>query len=275
MLGELPLALDQAGAYISTMETLFSEYRNKLKQGLKAALNIDIDDPSLPSYKASVLTTWALSYKELSKDARRLLDLCAFLGNEDIPEELFRRGKSGVPWILEDGTRFNDAMQCLFKFSFAKRKGSTGSFWIHPLVHSWVRENMDSELRIQTAENTLTLVASTIVKTRYKRSPDNWIFERRILSHLKVCHELISEYFNGSSSIKAAKASCAIGFAYRELGYFQQGEELYKSAVAGYEKALGSDDLSTIYAIHAMAFIVQQQGRLNEALDLYQKALSL
>ncbi|KAL7268612.1 hypothetical protein RUND412_008760 [Rhizina undulata] len=273
MLGELPLALDQAGAYISSLETLFSAYRNKLRQGLKVVFDTELDDPSLPSHKASVLTTWELSYQELPEDARQLLELCAFLGNEDIPEELFRRGKSGVSWILADENRFDDAMKSLFKFSFAKRKDSA-SFWIHPLVHSWVRENMESTLWIQTAENALTLVASTIVKSRNERRSDNWIFERRILSHLKVCQENIAKYFSGSSSIKVAEAASAIGIAYEELGYYEQAEELCQSAVAGYEKALGSDDPLIMDAVHDMALVLFKQKRYNEALQWYHRVLA-
>ncbi|KAL7269951.1 hypothetical protein RUND412_007351 [Rhizina undulata] len=56
---------------------------------------------NLSPEKASVLTIWELSFQELCDDARQLLQLCAFLDNEDIPEELFRRGKEVVDWILE------------------------------------------------------------------------------------------------------------------------------------------------------------------------------
>ncbi|KAL7268586.1 hypothetical protein RUND412_008789 [Rhizina undulata] len=56
-LGELPLALDQAGAYIRSLQISFSAYRKGLKKGIKACFRREISDPSLPSYKASILTT--------------------------------------------------------------------------------------------------------------------------------------------------------------------------------------------------------------------------
>ncbi|KAL7265884.1 hypothetical protein RUND412_011588, partial [Rhizina undulata] len=95
-LGELPLALDQAGAYISELQITFSTFRRKMNDAFNETL-----DSSLPSSRASIRTTWELSFKELGPEARHLLHLCAFLSNEDIPDELFRRGKTAVPWMME------------------------------------------------------------------------------------------------------------------------------------------------------------------------------
>ncbi|KAL7265846.1 hypothetical protein RUND412_011627, partial [Rhizina undulata] len=101
-LGELPLALDQAAAYVCSKQITFSAYRKKLNElAMNVTFKTDLSELSLSSYKTSVFTTWELSFQELCDDARRLLLLCAFLSNDDIPEELFRRGKKAVDWILE------------------------------------------------------------------------------------------------------------------------------------------------------------------------------
>ncbi|KAL7275547.1 hypothetical protein RUND412_001506 [Rhizina undulata] len=273
-LGELPLALDQAGAYICSLQIPVSAYRKRLKSGLTAGFDQELSDPSLPFYKASVLTTWELSFQELSKEARELLHICAFLSNEDIPEELFRRGKSAVSWIMEDEKKLDSAIRSLFTFSLAKRKESSNAIWIHPLVHAWAREHIDIVTRRRNAEDTIALVGSAIVKDEHKRSSDDPVFERRILSHLKVCHENISEYFSGSDSLKVAEASSAISSAYQGLGYYKQAEELCQSAIAGYEKALGANDPLILDSVHALASILDDQGRYDEALQWYQKALT-
>ncbi|KAL7267342.1 hypothetical protein RUND412_010075 [Rhizina undulata] len=164
---ELPLALDQAGAYIRLSHISFSDYQEKLKKGMKAAFRKKLTGIGLSSEKASVLATWELSFQALSENARHLLHICAFLSNEDIPDDLFRRGKSAIQWIKEetnvistDENNLDDAIQSLFSFSLAKRKESGRSFWIHPLVHAWVRENTDINVQRQNALDTVSLVAS-------------------------------------------------------------------------------------------------------------------
>ncbi|KAL7267322.1 hypothetical protein RUND412_010093, partial [Rhizina undulata] len=94
----------------------------------------------------------------------------------------------------------------------------------------------------QIAEETITLVISAIrTSDSYERTSYDWIFERHIFSHLNVCRENISKYFNGSDSIKAAAASSAIGSAYKELGCYEQAEALYQRSLTGREKAFGKD----------------------------------
>ncbi|KAL7272721.1 hypothetical protein RUND412_004453 [Rhizina undulata] len=231
-----------------------------------------LSDSSLSSYKTSVYTTWELSFRELCHDAQLLLQLCAFLSNEDIPEELFRRGKKsrGLDW-----GRLERAMEDLFTFSLAKRKGSGDSFWVHPLVHTWTRQRINPTERRQNAEKAITLVASTIVLENHERSPADWLFARRILSHLHVCQEHISEYFSGSDATPGiATASSTIGSAYKELGFYSQAEVSYRKALAGREKALGSEHPQILCTVHHMALVLILQGRYSEALELYQRTLA-
>ncbi|KAL7269954.1 hypothetical protein RUND412_007348 [Rhizina undulata] len=276
-LGELPLALDQAGAYIKFLRILFSDYRDKLEKGLKASFKKNVQGFGLPSDKASVLTTWMLSFEELSEEAKKLLFLCAFLSNEDIPNELFRRGSSAVGWIkcIEEEDRFEDTVGELFAFSLAQRRdASDDSFCIHPLVQTWAREQIDNTLRFQNVEDAITLVGSAIGGgSGHERSSDDWIFERRILSHLRVCHDNISKYFKGSNNRKVSSASMAIGQTYKELGYYKQAEALYRIALVGREKALGEDHLDTLSIVDNMASVFEEQGQYNRALEWYHRAL--
>ncbi|KAL7275544.1 hypothetical protein RUND412_001503 [Rhizina undulata] len=273
-LGELPLALDQAGAYICSLQIPVSAYRERLKTGLSAGFDEELLDPSLSPYKSSVLKTWELSFQELSDDARHLLHMCAFLSNEDIPEELFRRSKSAVPWITEDKNRLDKAIRNLFTFSLAKRKDSNDSLWIHRLVHTWAREHTDIASRLRNAEDTLALVGSAIVTDEHKRFSDDWMFERRILSHLKICEEHIFEHFGEPASVKVADASFAIAVAYLELGYNKQAKALCQRAIDGYEKVLGRNHPSCLDAIDRMGYILYTDKQYDDALNLYREALA-
>ncbi|KAL7271413.1 hypothetical protein RUND412_005829 [Rhizina undulata] len=219
----------------------FSAYRKKLEEGIKAGFNYN---PDHPLYRSSVLTTWELSFRELSKNARRLLHLCAFLSNEDIPEELFRRGKRAVHWIKT--------------------------------VHAWARESQDTKARRQNAKDTLKLLSSVISDIQDSLSSESSIFQRRILSHLNLCRHHISQSFSGShTSLTVANASKNIGFAFKELGYYSEAEELLQRALAFWKKWLGKSNIFiTLKIVALMASVYLNQGRFNEAVDFLRRALA-
>ncbi|KAL7269124.1 hypothetical protein RUND412_008222 [Rhizina undulata] len=166
---------------------------------------------------------------------------------------------------MEDQDRLENALGELFAYSLAKRKNSNDSFWIHPLVHMWTREHIDGEMLLQNAEHALTLVTSVIPGPEhnlnlplslpaYKRSSDDLIFERRILSHLRACQEIL---------------------AYANLGFYDQAEASYQIALAGHEEHPGSDrplTLRILNRIAQFAWVFNQQGRYDKT--LLQRALS-
>ncbi|KAL7270520.1 hypothetical protein RUND412_006774 [Rhizina undulata] len=256
-LGELPLALDQAGVFISSLQRTSAAYRIKMKEGMKAIFNEELDEPSLSLYKASVRTTWELSFQELTDDARQLLQLCAFLNNEEISEDLFRGRKSAVPWIMDDESKLDNAIK----------------------MHTWARERKDTTVQRQNAEDALKLVASAIKfaeQDRIMGMPFNLVeFHRRNGSHIKFAQAYISEYCGGSDmSIAVAEALLAIASSYRHIWHQEEAEELYKKVLATYEKVPGRDHYSTLAIMIEMADNMRRWDRLDEALERYWKVLA-
>ncbi|KAL7275526.1 hypothetical protein RUND412_001529 [Rhizina undulata] len=267
-LGELPLALDQAAAYIRSQKIDFSAYRNKLKNGINIFKN-EFRDSSLSIYQDSIFTAWELSFKVLTEDARQLLCLCAFLGNDDIPEELFIRGKKAVDWIMEDEDRLYNAMESLFTLSFAKRK-KPDSFWIHPLVHTWTRGRIDGTAMRPNIKSTPFLVGAAIDMDADKTSLDARKFQRRILNHMNVCQRNISKDINGLDNIlEVAQALTALGLAYESLEFYKQAEELFRHLFEANERTYGSDHPTTMQAMGNLVNVIKYQGRPAEALEMY------
>jgi len=91
-LGYLPLALDQAGAYILTAQYSLGRYLNKYQTNASLLLSKGWKGGK---QDRSVFATWEISFnaiREKSPEAARLLLICGFLDNEDICEELLQRG---------------------------------------------------------------------------------------------------------------------------------------------------------------------------------------
>jgi hypothetical protein len=82
-LGLLPLAIDQAGAYIAARGKSLDQYLPLYeKQFAKVASEVPAE--GVWRYNARVFTTWEVSFQALGRPAQELLTLCGFLDNGDI-----------------------------------------------------------------------------------------------------------------------------------------------------------------------------------------------
>ena len=97
----LPLALDQAAAYIEETGCGLSGYLSRYRTygpellRLRGALACDHPDP--------VVTTWVLSFENIERAhpaAAELLDFCAFLSPDGIPEEVLSEGATELGPVL-------------------------------------------------------------------------------------------------------------------------------------------------------------------------------
>jgi hypothetical protein len=107
-LGFLPLALTQAGSYISHMQTSFQHYLNLLDGEFGKVAKSGgpgwLSDLRTGNLNRNVFTTWEVSFARLSRPAQELLLLCGFLANADIPDKLFlQERKLQFDWV-EEGT---------------------------------------------------------------------------------------------------------------------------------------------------------------------------
>ncbi|KAF8470653.1 P-loop containing nucleoside triphosphate hydrolase protein [Kalaharituber pfeilii] len=312
-LGYLPLAIAQAGAYISVQQCLFSHYLREYKTNFNHLLSrkwkVGKDD-------RSVFATWELSFnaiKNQNPKAAKLLSLCAFLDNNDICEDFLRRGMN----LATNDTSLTDSIHLLFSYSIAKRTETYDSFNIHPLVHLcilWKLEMEPDEYQKYAIEAFLMVASGIAVPEGRNREVSDWIFERRNLPHLfaaerqmkylplekeeslaavdtflrahkdhghygkaeEMCTALLvaNEKLLGTNHSKTLGTIHDMAGVYLDQGKYNQALELYQRALAGYEKSLGADHPSTLDTVGNMAIVYQKQGKYSQALQLYQRALA-
>src|SRR5262249_34938833 len=100
----------------------------------------------------SVTTTFSLSFeklKTLNPAAIELLEFCAFLHPDAIPEEMITGGASALPALLHtaaiDPLEFDRAIEDLLKFSLIQRKSDQNILIVHRLVQTVVKDTMSEE----------------------------------------------------------------------------------------------------------------------------------
>lgn len=92
-LGALPLALDQAGSYINSIQIPYREYLPRF-DGEFSRIASKRPPNSVWQYREdTVLTTWEISFTALGPGAQELLLLCGFFDNKDIWDGLLSTGR--------------------------------------------------------------------------------------------------------------------------------------------------------------------------------------
>ncbi|HCI81710.1 MAG TPA: XRE family transcriptional regulator, partial [Ktedonobacter sp.] len=95
----LPLALVQVGAYIEETGCSLTDYLGIYATHRKEHLARRSELSHPKDYPDTVDTTWSISFQQveqLSPTAADILNLCAFLAPDAIPEELFTRGAAAL-----------------------------------------------------------------------------------------------------------------------------------------------------------------------------------
>lgn len=100
-LGGLPLALEQACAYIHKVGVSVDRYCQALADWEKGEKLLDRKDSLATGYSHSVLATLSLAFGRLSEGAKELLRLCAWCAPETIPESVFLGGERFLPEALK------------------------------------------------------------------------------------------------------------------------------------------------------------------------------
>jgi len=269
----LPLALDQAGAYIEethcSVSAYLESYRQRQAELLKRRGGTGKEHPE------PVATTWSLSFEQverLNPMATDLLRVCAFLAPDAIPEDLLLEGASElgerIQTLTTDTTRINDVLGVLLRYSLVKRDPHERTLSIHRLVQAVLTESMDEQTRRKWAER--------VVRADNLAFPDVddvtlWAQCERLLPHTLACATLIEDY-----SLEFAEASRLLNqtayYLYRRAQY-PQAEPLYQRALAIREKQLGSEHPNTATSLNNLAVLYRAQGKYEQAEPLYQRAL--
>ena len=146
-LGYLPLALEQAGAYIAVSDDEKMSFQKYLTLYEQFGLDVFDKNERLGAYQESVTTTWLISMDAMEESARQLLSMCAYLLPWDIPVSLFRVFHEFLPEPLCSNMRNELAefkvVRELTKYSLVRRYKD--SITIHRLLHRVIFRNAMNE----------------------------------------------------------------------------------------------------------------------------------
>jgi hypothetical protein len=218
-LGGLPLALEQAAAYVQAGGGSLAGYLSSFRRRRSAMLVRG--EPT--GYGQTVATTWRLAFEDVQHAASGvagLLRLLAFCAPEAIPLRLLLYPRPGpaqfgaevapvLEPLLEDPLAVDDAIAALRRYSLVTPLGG-GSVAVHRLVQAVTADQMPAELASQWRQAAAALIEAAI--PRDTELPGTWQACAVLLPHAQAVLDLtsngmrrIANYLGSSGSYPAAR----------------------------------------------------------------------
>jgi tetratricopeptide (TPR) repeat protein len=273
-LGGLPLALDQAGAYLEETGVDLAGYWHLYQQHwtdlLRQHRGLVADHP-MP-----VATTWLLSFQKVEEKnvaAAELLRLCAFLSPDAITEEILTVGSSLLGPVLApvaaDALLLNQAIETLRAYSLVKRNPQRRTLTIHRLVQVVVKDELDGVQRKNWAERATLAVNAAFPKSEY----GTWSQCERLLPHAL----LVAQYIETDKIIgeEAGHLLHKVATYLKDRAHYQQAKPLYQRALVIREQVVGSQHPDTATSLNDLAILYREQCEYEQAEPLYQRALTI
>ncbi|WP_457028516.1 FxSxx-COOH system tetratricopeptide repeat protein [Kitasatospora sp. P5_F3] len=270
--GDLPLAVEAAAAWLDATRTPVDTYIHQLQQASGRALAVG--GPA--DYPTPVGAAWNVSIARLSEQspaAVRLLQLCAFFAPEPISMDLFHSDqmiKSLAPYdpTLTDTLMLARVLQAVGRYALVKVDTSGNSFQMHRLVQAVVRSEMDESAREDAMHEVHRILVGARPALGDTDNPANWPRFEKIWPHLAP---------SGAQDCDERETRELLTDRVRYL--WQRGEldragELGAALDAAWTGRLGESDPQTLLLRVQIANVQRSQGEFAKALALDEATLA-
>ncbi len=270
----LPLALDQAAAYIEETDCGLSGYLARYQT--RSATLLRLRGESIANHPEPVATTWSLSFEKVQQAnsaAADLLRLCAFLHPDAIPEEIISEGGTGLSTTLEpiaaDSLELDVAIRELRKFSLVRRDPEAQLLMIHRLVQHVLKDGMDERTQRQWAERVVCAVNRAFPDVTFQV----WQRCQRCLPHAQACAALITQW-NITSPEASALLNRAGYYLYKRAQFTEAGT-LLRQALEIRKQVLGLEHPDVAETLNKLVELYYEQGKYAQAEPLARRAVTV
>ncbi|WP_206666456.1 hypothetical protein, partial [Peribacillus simplex] len=247
-LGNLPLALEQASAYIQQTGLTLLEYLKRFRShkmeiiGRGEALN----------YNETVLTTWSISLQEVRKKlniCREFMLFCSFLSPSMISKTmLIHNGEFNPKFLREHLTNvfeLDDIFVELRNYSLIQM--DNGTFSVHPLLQTVIIGELNQDEKIFWVEQVLE-----VLENHSKHIGQEQGIEV-VVSHLMRILEHSEEVSYVSSSV--VYVSSLLTKLYLEFGNYNKALQFAEKSVEHCERIVPYSELLASSSYHNLGIV--------------------
>ena len=270
-LGHLPLAIEQAGAYVREVTGSFTGYWEEYQRNHRE-LHRWVPKGNRP-YRDSVATTWSMSFKIVQANhgqAADLLRLLAYLNPDGILLDFLRDGGKGLKpelqQLLVDQNQLAAGLLELEKVSLVKWDRLKGILSIHRLIQYIVRDEMSDTEKVSTL--------SAVIDLCYTAFPISVTCQTRPLCRLY--RDQVAEPLRWAHTIRTKRSADFLVTVSNFMFYewdFQECEQYLLQAFDIDGATNGRGSTMTLQTMHRLAILYSVQGRTAEANKLLEELL--
>ena len=265
-LGDLPLAIEQAGAWLEQTGMPAATYVQQLET--QATLIMALEQPS--DFPVPAVATWNLSFdrlQERSPAAVRMLQLCAFFSPGPISMTLLYsdemiRFLQPFDEALSDKLILGRVIRDASRFALVKVDQGSNSVQIHRLVQAVIQSQMTEEDRINACHEVHQILVGARPRRGGTDDPENWNRYNMIWPHLVPSRaEECSEQPTRQLLIDWVR------YLWKH-GEFESGLRLGRRLENLWTQQPGPNHPQTLHLRSQIANVLRSQGQFSEARDL-------
>jgi tetratricopeptide (TPR) repeat protein len=275
-LGGLPLALDQAGAYVEETRCGLPAYLERFRA--RRVMLLQQRGGRARAHPESVSTTFTLAITATAGHHLAVWDLlrvCALLQPDAIPEELFHQGTvylgETLAAVAGDLLEWDRVVASACSYSLLHRQPEEQTLSMHRLVQAVLLDTMTDEEQEQWGRRVTEALEATFPDVLPSTEYAIWQRGERLLSHALLCLQ--------RPGTEESRALASLGYKaaqyLRARGRYAEAEPLYQRALRVYERILGPERPEVARVLNYLAILYWSQGRYTEAEPLYQLALRI
>ncbi|ORT59509.1 tetratricopeptide repeat protein [Streptomyces sp. CB03238] len=270
ILGDLPLAVEQASAWRAETGMPPAEYRRVFEE--KSAELMAVSPPT--QYEKTVATAWNVSLDHVegkNAGAIQLLKLCTYFAPEPVNRQFFSNSVSEpiapeLDRIFTDPIRLSRAIREISRYSLAKIDHRTNSIQMHRLVQAVLEARMTEEQRGMFRHGAHLLLAANAPSDPL--APQNWQRFGELYPHVIASKAALSAHRN----VRQLVYNVA-----RYLFYWGDHAAALEFAQETYRdwcRLFGEDDQQTLALGRHLRFVLWRDGRYKEAAELGERMLA-
>ena len=275
LLGDLPLALEQAAAYLEQTQLPPAEYLHLLTaRGAEMYGRGRVVD-----HQHTIATLWSLSLDRLraaQPAAVQLLGLCAWLAPEPIPLDVFTDHPEQLPAPLDrvasDALAFAETVGALVDYSLARR--TDAGLLLHRLVQAVIRQPGPHQPEDPHPLPVVLDLLRADLPEEIVGAPQNWPRWRHLLSHVLAA----TAHHDDANPTAASATSWLLDSAaiYQQThGQPATARPLLERALHIRETAYGPDHLEVATTLNHLAWVLRELGEPAAARPLLERALRI
>lgn len=264
-LGDLPLALEQAGALQAETGMPVEQYLELLKE--RTSQLLAEGKPS--EYPHSMTAAWALSVEGLGQrfpEAVDLLRCCAFFGPEPIPRDVFSQPAEGLrprlAALLADPIRLSRAIGELGRYALVRIDPSTRTIQVHRLIQALLRDELTP-----AEQDTIRHEVHLLLAGSAPAGPDetvNWRRYLELVAHIEPAGVMDCEQH------EVRRLTLDVVLYLYSSGDSRSARSFLDRVLARWGEEENSDDLVMLAARRHLGIVLRALGEYAEAYDYNQ-----